>query len=434
LARRIPGWLLVLAGLVLAGAVVFYGMRPSATSALPELSLAELDGSVSAVIKQQMNAVEEAPRSGAAWGRLGTVLKAFDFKPQALHCLAEAERLDPEEPRWPYLQAYLQSEASPVVTLGKLRRTVELCGNDPPVARLRLARLLAEMGRLADAEEELERLRSAPTDAGPIELLLAQIQQARGHWEEAMTLARVATQSSYTARSAWTLLASLQRRLGNVAEADRSSRQAAEASPDATWPDPFEEEVLVWRTDSRSLSDRAQSYLLAGRADKAWPLVMQLSAKYPDFPETWLLLGRAQYLQKNPKAAEQSLRRFLEMDPESVNGQFQLGMSLMALNRHGEAVEVFRHATTLKEDFGPAFFNLGFALAKSGQPREAIPAFQQAIRHNPDRVDSYILLADLHLQMGERAEAIRLADLAQLLDPADRRLPELRGKIGGPTP
>ena len=128
-------------------------------------------------------------------------------------------------------------------------------------------------------------------------------------------------------------------------------------------------------------------------------------------------------------AAEKALRRFLQLDPDSVNGHFQLGMSLMAQKRYPEAAKTFHHATTLKRDFGPAFFNLGFALAKSGKPHEAIAPFQEAIRQNPEMIDAYILLADLHVQLGEKSQAFQLAELAERLDPADRRLPILRRKI-----
>ena len=104
-------------------------------------------------------------------------------------------------------------------------------------------------------------------------------------------------------------------------------------------------------------------------------------------------------------------------------------MSLLAQKRYAEAVTTFRHATTLKRDFGPAFFNLGFALAKSGKQREAVAPFKEAIRQNPEMIDAYILLADLHVQLGEDAEAIHLANLAERLDPTDSRLPTLRQRI-----
>jgi len=168
---------------------------------------------------------------------------------------------------------------------------------------------------------------------------------------------------------------------------------------------------------------------MAGRVVEAVPLVNRLVQEHPDFAETWLLLGRTQYLQNQPVAAEGSFRRFLEMDAQSVNGHFQLGMSLLAQKRYPEAVARFRQATSLKRDFGPAFFNLGFALAKSGQQREAVAAFEEAIRQSPEIIDSYILLADLHLQLGEKEQAVELAKLAEQVNARDPRLPALRRKI-----
>jgi tetratricopeptide (TPR) repeat protein len=295
--------------------------------------------------------------------------------------------------------------------------------------RLRLARLLAETGAEAEAREELGQLLRAKPDSGPARILMAQINQARGEWDHALAMAKAGTTNPYTARAAWTLLSALHRRQGDTNAAEFASRRAAAVTPDAAWPDPFEDEVLAWRNDARSLSDRAQSYLMAGRPADALPLVNRLAQEHSDFAETWLLLGRTQYLQNQPAAAEQSLRRFLQLDPGSVNGHFQLGMSLLAQKRYPEAAATFRHATSLKGDFGPAFFNLGFALAKSGQQREAVASFQEAIRQNPEMIDAYILLADLHLQLGQEVEAIELAKLAERLNPADPRLPTLRQKI-----
>jgi protein O-mannosyl-transferase len=384
---------------------------------------------VADLIQRRMDEVRAAPRSGQAWGKLGAILKSFNFREQAQACLAEAEKLAPKEPRWPYLQATLHANDAPALAISKLRRTVALCGNEPEMPRLRLARLLAESGREDEARTELEQLLRAKPDSGSARITLAQISQARGEWNEAMSLASACTTNPYTARTAWTMLSALKRRLGDTNAAEMANRRAAAVTPDAAWPDPFEDEVLAWRNDARSLSNRAQSHLLAGRPADALPLVNRLVKEHPDFAETWLLLGRAQYLQNQPGAAEQSLRRFLELDPTSVNGHFQLGMSLMAQQRYPEAVNTFQHTISLKRDFGPAFFNLGFALAKSGKPREAIPAFEEAIRQNPEKIDSYVLLADLHWQLGEPAPAVELANLAERLDPADPRLPALRRKI-----
>jgi tetratricopeptide (TPR) repeat protein len=438
--RKTRNGLILIALLLLGiGAAVFLSVGRGVTggrgstraSAPPNIPTDGLDPAATALIEHQLDKVRAAPRSGAAWGQLGAILKSFGFREQAAHSLAEAERLNRKEPRWPYLQATLRLTDAPSVAEAKLRRTVALCGNNPEIPRLRLARLLAESGREDAARDELQQLLRANPNSGPARLLMAQINQSRGELQDAIALAKACTTNAYTVRSAWTLLSALQRRAGDTNAADIATRRAATAAPDAPWPDPFEDEVLAWRNDARSLSDRAQAHLMAGRPAQAVPLINRLTQEHPNFAETWLLLGRAQILQRQPAAAEQSLKRFLQMDPQSVNGHFQLGMSLLAQQRYDEAAATFQHATTLKRDFGPAFFNFGFALAKSGKPREAIAPFQEAIRQNPELIDAYILLADLHLQLNEKSEAIELATLAERLNPVDPRLPALRQKIEG---
>ena len=72
---------------------------------------------------------------------------------------------------------------------------------------------------------------------------------------------------------------------------------------------------------------------------------------------------------------------------------------------------------------------LRFPEILSVEQRDFVAPFQEAIRQNPEMIDAYILLADLHVQLGEDGEAVRLANLAEQLNPADPRLPTLRGKI-----
>jgi tetratricopeptide (TPR) repeat protein len=396
---------------------------------VPEVPIADLEPTAAELIRRHLDMVRAAPRSGDAWGKLGALLKSFGYRDQALACLKEAERLDPREPRWPYLQVSLSTGGPTAVTIERLRRAVARCDNDPEMPRLRLVQLLAQAGEERQAREELEQLLRAKPSCGPARMLMAHLSHARDEWDQSFAMANECTTNAYTARSAWTLLAALHRRQGDTNRAEFATGRAAAVSADAAWPDPYEEEVLALRNDARSLSDRAQTYLLAGRPADALPLVTKLAREHPGFAETWLLLGRTQYLQNQPTAAEQSLRRFLQLDPGSINGHFQLGMSLMAQKRYAEAAGTFQHVTSLRNNFGPALFNLGFALAKSGKPREAINPFREAIRHNPEMIDAYILLADLHLQLGEKAGAVALADRAERLNPADPRLPALRQKI-----
>src|SRR5579875_1225902 len=67
----------------------------------PNPDLDGVDPAVAAVITKERRAVLTVPRDAAAWGRLGEVLELFNFRKDALVCFAQAERLDPRQPRWP---------------------------------------------------------------------------------------------------------------------------------------------------------------------------------------------------------------------------------------------------------------------------------------------------------------------------------------------
>src|SRR5688572_17815800 len=160
----------------------------------PSIPTTGLDPAAATLIQQHLAAVRADRRSGDAWGKLGALLKSFGFREPSAQCLAEAERLDRKNPRWPYLQATLRGADEPSFAVEKLRRTVKLCGNDPEMPRLRLARLLAETGQPDQARQELERLLKANPNSGPARLSLAQLSEAN----DATALAKIAATNVYT--------------------------------------------------------------------------------------------------------------------------------------------------------------------------------------------------------------------------------------------
>ena len=414
--------------IAVAGGFTWQRMR---TFALPRISTTQLDAASASLVEEQLNQLRAVPRSGAAWGKLGSLLKTLEYREEALRCLAIAGRLDSAEPRWPYFRGVLLATESPGDAIVPLRRAVSLCGNEPEAPRLRLAKILAEAGKWEESQHELEELLRARPEHAPALLALAHLAQARGNSTEAVSLANRCTRDPRTARSAWNLLATLHQRRSDTAAALTASQTAASLPPDAIVPDPFEIETITVRGDPRDLSDRAQRLLQSGRLADAGPVIDQLVREHPLFAEGWLLRGRLQLLRRQPAAAEPSIRRHLELNPQSAQGMFQLGMVLLAQDRAPDAATAFEQATRLKPDFGPAFFNLGLALVRSGRRAEAVPPLRAAIRHNPERIDSYLALADLLLQLGQPAEAAALAQQAESIDPSDRRLHTLREKIGG---
>jgi tetratricopeptide (TPR) repeat protein len=394
----------------------------------PSPNLDRTDESAQRLVRSARQKVEASPRSGAEWGQYGLVLRGYGFSTEARAAFAQAERLDPKNPRWPYFQAMLFTVDQPQKALEKLHQAVELCGNEPEMPRFRLASLMVEAGDKKTAVSELETLLAAKPDYAPARLLLARCELARGNVEGAIVQARKCTDDPRTAKASWTLLANLYRRQGREDLASQALASAALKPADAEANDSFEAEADMLRRDPRMLSGRGHTLLAAGRLVEAEPIIEELIQKYPAYPDTWLLLGRLQFLRGQFAAAEHSLRNHMQLDSRSTQGLFQLGMALLNQNRHLEAAQVFAEATRLKPDFGPAHHNRGVALGRAGRFDEAILAFQECVRHNPENVETYFLCADLCLRTGRKKEAVALLESVRKLKPDDPRLADMQAR------
>src|SRR4051794_14728123 len=134
-------WALLVGALLLTGtAGAFYlAHYRSAPPPPPEANQEGLEPAVVESIQAARQRVLDEPRSAKAWGVLGQVFLANEIEEESRTCFAQAERFDPDNPRWPYYQAgTLLNQGDLEGALPFLRRAVERC-NDPdnPAPRLR---------------------------------------------------------------------------------------------------------------------------------------------------------------------------------------------------------------------------------------------------------------------------------------------------------
>src|SRR5262245_19319267 len=93
------GW--ILAAFLIAAAVWWLWSRNNIPT-LPAISTTQLDAASAGLVEQHIGQVRSAPRAGPAWGKLGVLLRSFEFRAEARRCFHVAERLDSKDPRWPY--------------------------------------------------------------------------------------------------------------------------------------------------------------------------------------------------------------------------------------------------------------------------------------------------------------------------------------------
>jgi tetratricopeptide (TPR) repeat protein len=412
-----------MAALIVAGGLTMAAVMWARSPPLPpDIDAAEFDPAVAAAVKQARGAVLRTPRSGAAWGRLGLVLVAHHIDTEACLCFAQAEKLDPRNPRWPYLQAMLLSLEDSDQAIRKLQRTTELCNSESVVPRLRLGEALLAQGRLEAAENEIRKVLRRDDSNVRAHLDLARVAFQRDRADECRNEVSRALHDMHTRKAAHQLLAEIELHRGNRGAAVDALRMATSLPDDETWPDPFLADLARLRTGREAAIERAQQLLGQERYSEAAAVLQATVENYPDAHYAWLLLGRALGGLGRIADAERALRTSLRLQCDSSETHFQLGAILFVQSDLAGASAAFRRAVELRPDFAQAHYMLGQCRLQTGDENGAIEEFRTVARCRPDHAEALAALAELLMAHGERAEGLVHLRRAAAMHPQNEKL------------
>lgn len=97
------------------------------------------------------------------------------------------------------------------------------------------------------------------------------------------------------------------------------------------------------------------------------------------------------YKDKKFSDAEVKFKKSLEKSPELFQGHFNLGDSFYKQGRYDEAIQSFKKGISLtddKEKKSKAFHNIGNSLLKQQKYQEGIEAYKNALRSNPNDLET----------------------------------------------
>jgi tetratricopeptide (TPR) repeat protein len=435
---------------ILAGGAWYVARRLD----VPQLPAVRLDGvepAVAAAIEQALAQVRASPRDVATWTHLAKLLRGNDFLEPAAAAFDQLERLDPDNPPWPYLAAEaLLLRGGREEALPRLQRAVELGerqGADSFAARLRLGETLLAAGRPDEATPHLRRAEALEPVKPNVHLAWAQWSFAQGDFEASRQRLQRCLESPTTRQRACALLATVERRLGDSERADQLSRRAADLPPDTAWHDPWVFECLrlgVGQDPRFRLVEQLENEGRTKEVVAALEEMLKLRADY----RVLIGLGMNLIVLGDYAAAERYLRQALEGGGEPVQAWYLLsklqwargeealrrGDKAAALGFFRQAAEAAEKALVHKPDHALALLVLGLSQKALGQRDQARESLRQAVTCAPELPDPSLELGELLAAMGQTAEARphleHAARIARPDDPRPRAALKRLGKAG----
>jgi Tfp pilus assembly protein PilF len=320
---------------------------------------------------------------------------AYSFPSQALACYAEAERLDPSNPNWPYLRAVvLTNGLEPAEAIPPLQRAVTR-NNDSPLPRLRLGEVLSDQGRFQEAEEQFRAVLAVAPDEPRAQLRLAQIEASRQDWRSCLRHLEAASAAPPARKSTCALRLRACEMLEDSDAAQRQQQLLATLPEDPPWPDTILAELVSFEYGLSARLKRAVQLMSEGRAQQAVSLLEDTVQRYPNSASAWDRLGRFLGSLRKFPAAEHSLRRSLELSPTAGEVWFALGLILLEQRKFDEAYTALRSAARLKPTDAETRCKMGLCLAGKGDKEGAAEAYREALRYQPGLREAQEELAKL---------------------------------------
>jgi tetratricopeptide (TPR) repeat protein len=411
-----------LLGAALAAGAWFY-FHSAAQLPTPPEAPDSAEPVVRRAVDKARNAVLESPHSGAAWGALAETFLANELEAEGVLSARVAARLDPKDPRWPYLIGgthFNRGEKEAAAVQFRLAaERAEASRKDAFAPLTYLAESLLSTGDLDGAEDALRRARKARPDgrralfdSGLLALARGDDQAARAHFRRCLD-------SPFTRKKARDQLAAIRQRAEDHKGASALQAEADRLPPDAPWEDRYVDAYMARSVQRRGLFRQLERLEAQGRFLDAARCVQPLTERAPDDDLAWLALGKALTQAGLEAPAEQALRQALELGPEKAQAHHYLSLYLQIhggrLEARGDtagAVKCFEEAAShsrrvieMKPDHGTAHLTLGLLLKKLGHADKALKELRLAVHCSPEYGEIHYRLGEALDEAGKREEA-----------------------------
>jgi tetratricopeptide (TPR) repeat protein len=318
---------------------------------------------------------------GAAYGEMGKLLMAAEYRDAAEPSLLNAEALIPREPRWPYYLGHLHKlKGDGAKSTAAFERALQSRPDDV-MTMVSLGDAYLDQARIAEAEQLFTKARSAQPRSAPALFGLGRAALAKQEYARAIDQLEQALSLDPRADVIHYPLAMAYRGVGDVTKAEMHLRQQG--------PRPVQAHDLLMEAIDAMVESAAVYEVRGVRA-----------------------LDEGRWA-----AAAEAFRKAVVLAPDEPRYRHKLGTALSMTGDTLGAVHQFEDVTRRWPTYTRAQYSLGVMLVSAGRYREGIDRFSAALKSDPTYVEAQLQLAETLRASGALEESLTHYKQAATLDP-----------------
>ena len=339
-----------------------------------------------------------------AYGEMGVLYHAHHIYIPADSCYRIAARLAPEAFSWPYYLGYLMVQNSrPQQAAEAFEVALRIRPNYAP-AKLRLADVYLDLGRLDQAETLYQAARNPFTLRAAL-FGLGRVAMARKNPRLAVPLLEDALRLQPEASKIHYSLAMAYRALGDVALARRHLARFGEGKTEIA--DPQLDELAALATGVRPLLFGAIDAVHAGHHERAVALFRRALDKEPENVNARISLARSLYLTGQAVQARSQLEDALRRAPDHALGNFLLGVWLQGAGDRQAAVRHFQTTLDADPQHSGAHHFLADTYMATQDYLAAVRHYSRVVDKVPENLPARLMLAMAMLRAGMPQAKVR---------------------------
>ena len=367
--------------------------------------------------KALADAAVGAAELARGYGELGKLYHAYQIHRAAAACYLNAERLQPEDSRWPYFQGLLAFDSGQLAEAAeRFSRVLELRPRELP-AVLRVAEARLNLGDPAAAKAAYEQAIALDADSAAAHYGLGKVASEEKDYEEAARRFERALELQPGADAVHYSLALAYRNLGRLEEAREQAAQYGSVAP--TFREPLADELRQAADSSHFAVVFADQHLISGRWELAEEGFLKALESDPENPKVHRGLGLVAEHKGDLEAAKKSFREAKRLEPGSPFYDFYLARIFSREKADREAIEHLEEVIRVDPGFETAYFRLATIHERYQRYEKALELYGGILELDPQNWAALVnRLAPLR-RLGRLEEAEREAERLLKLNPRD---------------